>query len=107
MKEITKTAWSKVIEIACAITNASEAGDQVLVEVHTGRLMATLDELEAEFGAHPEFYDTRGDYLDDPKERMRFYRKALKLAEEKGDEEVRGEVLESISELLGELGEGG
>ncbi|MGJ8726617.1 MAG: hypothetical protein ACSHYB_18880 [Roseibacillus sp.] len=103
MKSITQEAWSRVTEVACDIINASEAGDDFLVRVHTDKLMVVLDELQAKFGEHPEFYDTRADFLDDPNERMRLYRKALQLAESQGDVESRVEILESISGLEEEM----
>ena len=103
IRQITKGAWSQVEEVAREIVNASEAGDELLVSVHTNRLMALLDKLEQEFGPHPEFYDTRADFLEDSSERMRLYQQALKLAVEKGDAEVKAEVLESIAALQEEL----
>ncbi len=99
MKEITKSAWSRVLEKACDIANASTSNDAVLVAVYKEQLMVILDELEQEFGANPEFYDTRADFLEDPKERMRLYRIALRLAREKNDQEVVSEILESMSYL--------
>ncbi|MDB9741496.1 hypothetical protein OAB00_01435 [Akkermansiaceae bacterium] len=100
MKKITKIAWAKVIEVACDIANASEAGDDVLVTAHTEKLFAVLDELEEEFGEHPELYDTRADFTDDPEERMRLYKYALQLAVTIDDQVVKAEIQESISRHL-------
>ena len=103
MKEITKKAWLRIHEKACEVANASSAGDAAMVVVHTARLLSILDELEREFGLHPEFYDTRADFIDDPDQRMELYRKALVLARQKGDVEVEQEILESISNLRSEI----
>ena len=70
-----------------------------MVAVHTSQMMAILGELEQEFGPHPEFYDTRADFADDPRERTRLYEQALALAREKGDNEVEAEILESMAWL--------
>lgn len=106
MKDITEAAWSRVHEKACDIVNASTIDDVVMVSVFTDQLMVILDELEVEFGPHPEFYDTRADFLDDPDERMRLYRRALKLAREKNDEGVTEEILESMKTLQEDLKRG-
>ena len=73
-----------------------------MVAVHTSQLMAILDELERGFGPHPELYDTRAEFLDDPEQRMRLYEQALALAREKGDDEVEAEMRESMADLPGE-----
>lgn len=104
MKPITKSGWARVHEKACEIVNASAVDDHVMSSIYRDQLMAILDELEQQFGPHPEFYDTRADFLDDPVERMRLYQKALRLARARNDEEVIAEVLESISFLQDEIG---
>lgn len=107
MKNITKAAWSRVHQKACDIVNASAIGDDLMASIHREQMFEILGELEAEFGPHPEFYDTRADYLTDPAEQMRLYRKALALARVKNDTQVIGEILESIAYLQEDLANGG
>ena len=103
MKPITKHAWAAVHERACDIVNASAIDDEVMGTIYREQLMEILDQLEQDFGPHPEIFDTRADFLSDPAERMRLYQKALTLARAKNDDEVIAEVLESISWLRDEL----
>ena len=102
MKPITKSAWALVHEKACDIVNASSNEDDVMTAVHTGHLMEILDDLVREDGPHAVFYDTRADFLDDPNERRRLYRRALELAREQQNEEVAAEVIESMAQLQNE-----
>ncbi len=52
----------RVIEKACDIANATRTDDDPTYEIHRQRMLQILDEMEAEFGPHPEILDTRADY---------------------------------------------
>jgi len=99
MKQITKAAWQRVLEKACDIANASSADDHVLGEVYKAQMLNLLDELEEEFGLHPEILDTRADYLDDPVVRRALYMRALEIARDRRDQEEVEVILQSLRDL--------
>ena len=99
MKPITKDAWGRVLEKACDIANAATADDDVLLEVHTARMLELLDEMELEFGMHSKILDTRADYLEDPEQRRDLYLRALALARQADDSDEVDTILESLKNL--------
>ena len=99
MKPITKEAWAKLHQKACDLANAVISGDTVMADVHQDYLFEILDDLETEFGIHPEIIATRADYVDDESERRRLYLLALELAQERGDSFEKREILDSLRKL--------
>ncbi len=99
MKRITKEAWDRVHEKACDFANAVIADDDVLSEVYRSQILEIMDDLQNEFGLHPEILDTRADFLDDPVERRKLYNKALNLARDRQDPEEIETILKSLRHL--------
>jgi hypothetical protein len=99
MKTITKAAWDRVFEKACDIANATRTANDPMYDVHREEMLELLNELEVEFGEQSRILDTRADYIDDPIERLRLYKKALELAKEQNAEAEIEIILFSIADL--------
>ena len=99
MNPLIKKAWPRVHQKACDIVNASFMEDDVMVAVHKEGMFGLLDELEEEFGVHPETLATRADFVDDAAEKRRLFHEALLLARAHGDTSEEAEILDSLQSL--------
>ena len=96
---ITKPDWDRVEQLAWEVVNTSEAGDDLSNASAVSELLQYLQKLLQKYGDHPSILSTIGDFLDDPDERMTYYKKALELAREHGDKAEEEETLDSIKHL--------
>ena len=69
----TDEEWDRVSEAALPVVNAGLADDMVLRESAIVHLWEVLDDLERKFGQHPVIVETRADFVDDERERIRLY----------------------------------
>jgi hypothetical protein len=99
MKSITKKAWHGIHLKACDIGNAIMNEDETMRTIFIQQMHEMLDDLERQFGTHPQIMATRADFLDDREERLRLYEAALKLARERGDSFEVVEILDSLEHL--------
>ncbi|MCB1232754.1 MAG: hypothetical protein KDN19_21090 [Verrucomicrobiae bacterium] len=98
-KGIDKLDWDRVHELSVAIVNASAAGDSTISESRKIELLFVLEELREKYGEHPSLLATIGDYLDQPGDRLKYYRRALQIARSQNFQEEIELIEDSIDEL--------
>jgi hypothetical protein len=103
MSDIPSEIYQRVHELALAITNASEAGDEILSASCCLALRALFDELTASGRCHPFLTEAVADYTDDLAEAVRLYELALQQSRQFPDEPRHTKMI-SLAELLLELG---
>lgn len=98
-KGILDTEWDLVHELACDIANAALAEDDELHLSKVETLLVFLDELLLQYGEHPSLLATKADYIDDPLEKVKLYKRALKVALELEFHNEIAMIEESLKEL--------
>jgi hypothetical protein len=82
---INKRDWDKVHAIACRIANASMKDDKPSSRRWKKDLMPCLDKLEQKYGRLPSIVATRGDFCDNKRQSLKFWKEAYSLAISQGD----------------------
>src|SRR6266850_6059086 len=103
MRNIPPDVYERVHELALAIVNASEAGDDALHDSHCQALRAYFDEQLSVGRSHPFLTEALADYTDDTAEAIRLYELALDQARGFPDEPTHTKMI-SLAEQLIELG---
>jgi hypothetical protein len=103
MSNIPPDIYERVHELALAIVNASEAGDDTLHDSHCQALRAYFDEQSSAGRSHPFLTEAMADYTDDTAEAVRLYELALNQARAFPDEPTHTKMI-SLAEHLIELG---
>ena len=103
MSTIPADIYERVRELALAITNASEAGDEALRDSGCQALRAYFDEQAQAGRFHPFLTEAMADYTYDGTEAVRLYELALQQALEFPDESTHTKMI-SLAEQLIELG---
>lgn len=103
MGSIPPDLYERVRELALVITNASEAGDDVMYDSLCQSLRSFYDEQASLGRSHPFLTETMADYTEDASEAARLYELALKQAGAYRDEPTHTKKI-SLAEQLIELG---
>ena len=103
MSSIPPDIYERVHELALAIVNASESGDEPLHDSRCQALRAYFDEQMASGRSHPFLTEAVADYTDDAAESVRLYELALQQSREFPDEPTHTKMI-SLAEQLIELG---
>jgi hypothetical protein len=103
MDSIPSDIYERVYELALAITNASEAGDDALCDSLCQTLRAFYDEQASVERSHPFLTEAMADYTADAPEAVRLYQLALEQACAFPDEPTHTKMI-SLAEQLIELG---
>ena len=103
MSSIPADIYRRVHELAVAITNASEAGDDALHDSLCLTLRAFYDEQASLGRSHPFLTEAMADYTDDGAEAVRLYQLALEQARTLSDEPTHTKMI-SLAQQLVELG---
>jgi len=103
MSNVPSDIYERVHELAFAITNASEAGDEILYSSLYQTLRAYFDEQAASGRSHPFLTEAVADYTDDAAESARLYELALAQSRALPDEPTHTKMI-SLAEQLIELG---
>lgn len=103
MSGIPPGMYERVHELALALANASEAGDEVLSDSCLGALRAYYDELAAVGQSHPFVTETLADFVD-AAEAVNLYRLALGQSRAHPEEPTHTKMI-SLAERLIELGQ--
>jgi hypothetical protein len=103
MSSISLKIYERVHELALAITNASEAGDDALYVSRCQTLRAFYDEQTAAGRFHPFLTEATADYTDEPLEAVRLYELALEQSRMFPGEPTHTKLI-CLAEKLVELG---
>jgi hypothetical protein len=103
MSNIPRNIYERVHELALAITNASEAGDDALHDSRCQTLRAFYDEQASLGRSHPFLTEAMADYTDDAAEAVRLYELSLEQGRAFPDEPTHTKMI-SLAEQLIELG---
>ena len=103
MKNMPQDVYERVRELALAITNASEAGDDALYDSVCQVLRAYYDEQASSGRSHPFLTEAMADYTEDPAEAVRLYELALEQGRAFPDEPTHTKMI-SLAHRLVELG---
>jgi len=95
--------YERVRELALAIVNATEAGDEVLMDVQYRNLRAYWDTQASLGRSHPFLTEALADFTEEPVEAVALYELALALAQTHSGEPTYTKMI-SLAERLIELG---
>ncbi|MBI5387461.1 MAG: hypothetical protein HZA90_22610 [Verrucomicrobia bacterium] len=103
MSNIPPDIYERVRGFAVAIANATEAGDDVLHDVHCRALRAYYDEQASRGCSHPFLTEAMADFTEDVTDAVRLYELALEESQAFPDEPKHTKMI-SLAERLAELG---
>lgn len=95
--------YDRVRDLALAITNASEAGDERCQSAQCQALRGYFEEQTALGRGHPFLTETLADYTEDAEEAVRLYELALAQSRTWPEEPTHTKLI-SLAERLAELG---
>lgn len=97
--------YDRVRDLALAITNASEAGDERRQQAHRQALRGYFEEQAALGRGHPFLTETLADYTQDATEAVQLYELAIAQSQTWPEEPTHTKMI-SLAERLAELGRG-
>lgn len=100
MNGIPPDIYERVHELALAIVNASEAGDDALRVSSSQALRAYFDELAASGRSHPFLTEAVADFTGDAAEAARLYKLALQQSREFPDEPRHTKMISLAEQLI-------
>ena len=104
MSTVPPDMYDRVEELALAIVGATEAGDDVLHEVHCQALREYYEEQLGLGRSHPFLTEAMADYTIDEREAARLYRLALEQARDVPGESTHTKAI-CLADRLIELGQ--
>jgi len=103
MNNIPSDIYERVHELALAIVNAAQAGDQALHDAHCQALRAYYDEQASLGRSHPFLTEAMADYTEEATEAVRLYELALEQSRMVPSEPTHTKMI-SLAQQLIELG---
>src|SRR4051812_21634224 len=103
MSSVPSDLYHRVLRLATDLTNASEAGDDLVYGEHLSVLKALYEEQRLLGASHPFLTEALADYSDDPEEAAALYLLAIDQATNFADETTHTKHI-SLAEALISLG---
>ena len=73
--------WSSIEEAVVELVNASEEDEDETVVTKLKNVFDLLEAMAIKYGPHPVLYETKGDIIPNPNERVDLYKEAIALAD--------------------------
>lgn len=102
MSSIPPDIYQQVREISISLTNATEAGDEILVQFHYQQLLDFFHQQNESGNAHPFITETLADYTEDASDAVKYYELALAQCRKNPEEPAYTKQI-SLAERLLEL----